>query len=194
MVRTRSEGKRQVILDAAEAAFGRREFDEVTTDDIAAGAGVGKGTLYRYFPTKEELYAATFLRALAELDAGLERPGSGSRTAGKRLEAICRVMVRTLWVRHTLFHSLHGLGRGSGTLRRAVRTRRNRLQRAVETALREGIENGELRTHDPFTAAQLFLGMTRSGVVFRRPGDTIDGIAREILGVFLGGVGKQEAP
>lgn len=63
MPRTKSEEKRQEILDAAEAAFGRREFDEVTTDDIAAGAGVGKGTLYRYFPTKEDLYAATLLRA-----------------------------------------------------------------------------------------------------------------------------------
>ena len=43
MPRTKSEGKRQEILDAAEAAFGRREFDEVTTDDIAVRAGVEKG-------------------------------------------------------------------------------------------------------------------------------------------------------
>lgn len=194
MPRLKSEGKRQEILDAAEAAFGRREFDEVTTDDIAAGAGVGKGTLYRYFPTKEDLYAATLLRVLAELDAGLERPCSECRTASRRLEAICRVMLRTLWARHTLFHALHGLGRSSGTLRREFRVRRSHLQRMVEQTLRDGIERGELRAHDPFTAAQLFLGMVRSGVVFRRPGDTADGVAREILDVFLRGVGTQEAP
>ena len=194
MPRSKSEEKRQAILDAAEAAFGRREFDEVLTDDIAAGAGVGKGTLYRYFPTKEDLYAATLLRVLAELDAGLERPCSGCRTAKERLDAICRAMLQTLWARHTLFHALHGLGRSSGTLRREFRNRRSHLQKAIEAALLEGIERGELRTHDPFTAAQLFLGMVRSGVVFRRPGDTIDGIAREILAVFLRGVGAQEAP
>ena len=194
MPRTRSEGKRREILDAAEAAFGRREFDEVTTDDVAAEAGVGKGTLYRYFPTKEELYAATLLRVLAELDVALERPCTECRAARERLEAICRVMMQVLWARHTLFHALYGLGRSSGNLRREFRSRRSRIQKAIETVLREGIESGELRAHDPYTAAQLLLGMIRSGVVFRRPGDTIDAIARDILDVFLSGVGTKEAP
>ena len=58
----------------------------------------------------------------------------------------------------------------------------------------KGSDSGELRAHDPFVSAQLFLGMVRSAVVFRRPGDTIDGLAQEILAVFLRGVGTKEAP
>ena len=71
MARTKTEGKRRAILDAAEAAFARKEFDEVLTDDVAALAGVGKGTLYRYFPTKEELYSAALLRGFEELERDL---------------------------------------------------------------------------------------------------------------------------
>jgi hypothetical protein len=89
---------------------------------------------------------------------------------------------------------VHGLGRSSCSLRREIRARRNRLHRLLEATLREGIERRELRSHDPFVSAQLFLGMVRSAVVFRRPGDTIDALTQEILAVFLRGVGTKEAP
>jgi len=194
MARTKSEEKRRAILDAAEAAFGQGEFDEVLMDDIAAGAGVGKGTLYRHFPTKEELYSATILRVFDELDAGLRGSRPADEGSAGRLERLCREMVRILWARHSLFHTVHGLGRNSGSLRRELRVRRNRLHRLLEATLREGIERRELRTHDPFVSAQLFLGMVRSAVVFRRPGDTIDSLAQEILAVFLRGVGTKETP
>lgn len=194
MVRTKSEEKRRKILDAAEAAFGGRDFDEVLTDEIAAGAGVGKGTLYRHFPTKEALYGATLLRAFDELDAGLKAPRPEGERSAERLAGICREMVRILWSRHALFNAVHGLGRSSGSLRRELRVRRNRLHRILERTLDEGIAGRELRDHDPFVSAQLFLGMVRSAVVFRRPTDTIDVLAREVLAVFLRGVGTKEAP
>lgn len=193
MSRTKSEAKRRAILDAAQTAFSRAEFDEVLTDDVAAGAGVGKGTLYRHFPSKGELYGAVLLRVLDELDAAVAGPGPPGATATARLEGICRDMVGTLWSRHSLFHAVSGLGRSSGPLRRELRARRNRLHRFLELTLQEGAERGELRVRDPFVAAQLFLGMIRSAVVFRRPGDTIDGLAQEILAVFLQGVGAKES-
>ena len=64
--RQKSDEKRDEILAAAEQEFARREFHQVLMDDVAARAGVGKGTLYRYFPTKEELFLAMVLRGLDE--------------------------------------------------------------------------------------------------------------------------------
>lgn len=46
---------RQRILDAGLDAFTRRGFDRCTIDEIASAAGVGKGTIYNYFRTKEDL-------------------------------------------------------------------------------------------------------------------------------------------
>ena len=56
--------KRSQILRAATDVFSAREFHTVPVEDVATAAGVGKGTLYLYFPTKEQLFYATILEAL----------------------------------------------------------------------------------------------------------------------------------
>ena len=50
--------KRATILDGASRIFAARVYHHVTMDDIARETRVGKGTLYRYFPSKDELYLA----------------------------------------------------------------------------------------------------------------------------------------
>ena len=73
---------RERILAAAEDVFLERGAN-VTLDEIAKRAGVGIGTLYRRFPTREDLLAATYsARFLAfaassrEADAGLDPLGA----------------------------------------------------------------------------------------------------------------------
>src|SRR3954447_8557196 len=50
------EKKRQLIAATAAKMFATRPFHKVKLDDVAAEAGVGKGTLYIYFKSKEDLY------------------------------------------------------------------------------------------------------------------------------------------
>lgn len=103
---------RQRVLLAAEELFARRSVESVTMDDIAAAAGVGKGTLYRRFTDKGGLAAELLSERGAELQrAILEGPaplgpgpaagagsgagtsaGTGAGTAADpaaRLEAFC---------------------------------------------------------------------------------------------------------
>jgi TetR/AcrR family transcriptional regulator, mexJK operon transcriptional repressor len=54
----RAETKRRQILDAARQLFLERGVDGASTDGIAGAAGVSKETLYRYYPSKEELLVA----------------------------------------------------------------------------------------------------------------------------------------
>jgi AcrR family transcriptional regulator len=63
---------RSRILEAAREQFLRLGFSPVTTDDIASAAGVGKATLYRYFPGKERLFREVILGQLLEIEAGIE--------------------------------------------------------------------------------------------------------------------------
>ena len=62
--RQKSDDKREAILAAASIEFAERDFHQVLMDDVSARAGVGKGTLYRYFPTKDELFIATVFRGI----------------------------------------------------------------------------------------------------------------------------------
>src|SRR5580704_12118612 len=54
--RRRKNARPQEILDAALAEFAARGFAAARMDDIAARAGVTKGTLYLYFASKDELF------------------------------------------------------------------------------------------------------------------------------------------
>jgi AcrR family transcriptional regulator len=56
--RRRSDARPQEILAAALAMFGERGFAATRLDDLAKRAGISKGTLYLYFPNKEELFKA----------------------------------------------------------------------------------------------------------------------------------------
>ena len=50
--------KRQQILDGARRCFLAQGFDGASMNDIVVAAGVSKGTVYAYFPSKEKLFAA----------------------------------------------------------------------------------------------------------------------------------------
>ncbi|MGC8595020.1 MAG: TetR/AcrR family transcriptional regulator [Candidatus Kryptoniota bacterium] len=57
-----STEKRGVILDAARKRFAYYGFSKVTMDEIAVDAGMGKASLYYYFPTKERLFIEVVLQ------------------------------------------------------------------------------------------------------------------------------------
>lgn len=70
---TRQRGVLRVagILDAATALFAERDYDAVTMTEIAARSGTAIGSLYRFFPTKEQLADALLERYGAQLEAEL---------------------------------------------------------------------------------------------------------------------------
>jgi AcrR family transcriptional regulator len=80
-MRADARRNRSRILEAAETAFAEEGLG-VPVDEIARRAGVGAGTLYRHFPTKEALFEAVIrahLEGLVEKArslAGSDRPGS----------------------------------------------------------------------------------------------------------------------
>ena len=64
------EAKREAILDAALSLFAERGYHGTSVPSIAKRAGVGAGTLYRYFENKEKLVNALFLREKREQSLG----------------------------------------------------------------------------------------------------------------------------
>ena len=66
-MRTKTPHLADRMLLAAARLFGTQRFHEVRMDDIAAEAEVSKGTLYRYFKDKDELYLALVARCSRNL-------------------------------------------------------------------------------------------------------------------------------
>jgi AcrR family transcriptional regulator len=81
------------LLDAAEATFLERGFAGASVDDIAARAEVALGTLYKVFPSKEELFAQVMERRMGRFLA-IVRAASTAGSPAQRLESLVHVTFR----------------------------------------------------------------------------------------------------
>ncbi|WP_337184018.1 TetR/AcrR family transcriptional regulator [Shinella sp.] len=69
------------ILDAALEVFSQKGFVGASMDDIAAGAGLTKPTLYQYFPSKDELFAAMMTQERDHMLESFEYPSASGMVA-----------------------------------------------------------------------------------------------------------------
>jgi AcrR family transcriptional regulator len=89
--RRRKEARPAEILAAALDCFTERGFAATRLEDVARRAGVTKGTLYLYFPNKEELFKAMVREAVvATIARGEARVGEAAEPAPQLLEAVLR--------------------------------------------------------------------------------------------------------
>jgi TetR/AcrR family transcriptional regulator of autoinduction and epiphytic fitness len=71
MAPKRTDRSRSLILDAAETAFQRASFADVSVEEIAQAAGLTRQTVYNLFASKEEIVSQLIIRAEARHDATL---------------------------------------------------------------------------------------------------------------------------
>jgi len=187
--------KRQQIMVAAEALFSRRRFHEITMDEVAREAGVGKGTIYRYFADKEELYFEVVLAGHDALCATVE--AEAARTAGFRdkLTRVCEAISGFFQRRHRVWNLVQAEDRrqlmGQGTRQDSWCQRRARLRDALAEVMAAGVEVGELRADlpVPFLVGTL-LGIMRAQGRENRGDNTCAAPAGLVVDLFLNGAGN----
>src|SRR6266568_3030385 len=89
-----TEKRRCAILRAARAVFARQGYASTVVDDIAAQAGIAKGTLYLYFPSKEQIYLAALIEEARQLDAESRAAMRAAKTWRNKLRAYIEVRLR----------------------------------------------------------------------------------------------------
>ena len=77
----------EAILDAAVTVFARRGFAATDVQEIANLAGVGKGTIYRHFESKERLFLAAAEIGVQKLQAAIDRATAPAADALERIRA-----------------------------------------------------------------------------------------------------------
>jgi len=181
--------KRARILRAATDVFSAREFHSVPVEDVAVAAGVGKGTLYLYFPTKEHLFYAAALDALAVLMEELQGAVDGRRGADA-LAAFVRTLLDFFWRRRHLVVLMQRYERlqhePAGIEWRAWRARFVALARDViaPEARAAGLAGTELAL-----VTEMLLAQVRAAILNRQERDRPERVALLICDVFLHGVG-----
>lgn len=159
--------KKGRIVEAAMDIFAERPYDQVKVEDIAERAGVGKGTIYEYFVSKEELFAAILEAGFQQYFVTLVAAAALPMSANAKLEAVFR--------QHLAFISQHAaaariiIGERPATrpeLREAMVDRYMRLGSFLEELLQEGIAAGVFRPVDTAVVAQAIIGMFSTLLLF----------------------------
>ena len=193
MPRARTPDKEETILEAAARVFSGKPFHEVLIDDVATAAGVGKGTIYRYFQTKDDLFFAAILHSFDRLSDALAESLAQETSPRRRLERIAREVLSFSWGRRDLFALLLNDERRFAKRDGELQKRREAVSRLAQEAILEGIRRREFRGIDARIGAELFRGMIRAANTLRRPEDTLDGLVSEIVGIFTHGIERAPA-
>jgi TetR/AcrR family transcriptional regulator, cholesterol catabolism regulator len=88
--------RRGRVIQAAMALAAEGGYDAVQMRDVAAGAGVALGTIYRYFTSKDQLLAAAMVEWLGQLEEEVGRRPPRGDTSAERVVDVVRRASRTL--------------------------------------------------------------------------------------------------
>ena len=139
-LRADAQRNRLRVLEAAEAVFAS-EGISVPVDVIAEKAGVGVGTLYRHFPTKEKLFEAILIQRLEELVADA-RGRLGSDDPGAAFFGFLRHLVDEVVLKRDFILAMSGAGVEFEVV---AADAKEDLQRAVADLLRAAQAAGAVR-------------------------------------------------
>ena len=136
------EEVREAILDAADRLLQRYGYKKTTMDDLAQEAGIGKGTIYLYFPSKEEVALSSVDRANNRIHVQLWKiaRSGGSPTDRLHQMLIQRVLLRLEKVQ-PYAHTYEEL---IGAIRSSFLARRTRLLEAEAQIFADVLIEGRL--------------------------------------------------
>ncbi len=198
----RRNGVRERILETTNRLLARYGYKRMTMAELARESGVGKGTLYLYFSSKQEVALSSIDRLVEQLADRLREIAAESRPVTARLEAmlLARVMFR--------FDRLHQDSQSLDELFAAVRPaflgRRQRyfnLEAEIfARVLSEGRAHGLLVVDDPLETARTLLLATNALLPYslspRELGhrESIRADASRVAGLMIRGLTRPAEP
>lgn len=154
--RTDALRNRERILEVAKEAFTRSGAD-ASLDDIAKEAGVGAGTLYRHFPTRDALIEAVYRTEVEKL-AAAGKKFSGSLSPIEALRAWMLLFVDYIATKHIIAPALNTLVGGPSKLYEGSRSM---IQGAIDSLVKRAIKSGDIRKDlEPFDLLRALIGVS----------------------------------
>ena len=150
--KVRKQNKRSLIIEAAARVFATRGYNSTLMAEIAAEAGIGKGTIYEYFSSKEDLFFSVFewFVETTEAEAKVSISALGG-SASERLKALNDALLRS-WLdmldMYSLvmeFWSASASSKMRQRFKQAFREGYRDFRQIVSALLRDGIEKGEFQ-------------------------------------------------
>jgi AcrR family transcriptional regulator len=154
-LRVDAQRNRERILEVAKEAFTRSGAD-TSLDDIAKQAGVGPGTLYRHFPTREELLVAVYRTEMEKL-AAAEKKLAATMPPIEALRAWLFMFVDAVAAKQLIAPALNAL---VGDPKKVFEASHARMWEVIRALVKRAIKSGDIRRDlDPVDLLRALIGV-----------------------------------
>jgi AcrR family transcriptional regulator len=152
--RTDAQRNRERILDVAKRAFTRYGAN-ASLDDIAKEAGVGAGTLYRHFPSRDVLIEAVYRTEVEKL-AAAQRKFAETMPPVEALRAWMLLFVDYIAAKHIIAPALHTIVGA-----KLYEGSRAKIQGAIDALVKRAIKSGDIRDDlEPLDLLRALIGVS----------------------------------
>jgi AcrR family transcriptional regulator len=183
--------RRRAIVDTSAHVFARRGYHATGIAELCVANELGKGALYHYIGSKEELLAAIHDRVMDEVIASADRVAAAAGSPRGQLtmlgDELLDIITRYpdhVWV------FLHEFPALTGERAEQFRERRREFERRIEAILQAGVDSGDFRDLEPRLTAMAWLGMHNYTYLWLKPDGTLTArdIAQQFADIFIDGI------
>lgn len=154
--RADAQRNRERILEIAKHAF-TRSGANISLDDVARQAGIGAGTLYRHFPTRDALLEAVYRTEVGKL-AAAEREFAAAMPPVEALRAWMRLFVDYIAAKQIIAPALNTIVGGPSKLFEATGVQ---VKGAIDALVKRAIKSGDIRADlDPLDLLRALVGVS----------------------------------
>src|ERR1700753_1740970 len=154
--RADAQRNREIILEIAKAAF-TRSGAGVSLDDVAKQAGIGAGTLYRHFPTRDALLEAVYRTEVEKLSAA-QRKFAETMSPVEALRAWMLLFIDYIAAKQIIAPALNTIVGGPSKLFEATG---DLIKGAINALVMRAIKSGDIRPDlDPFDLLRALVGVS----------------------------------
>ncbi len=183
-----SEFRCAEILEAARKVFAKKGFDQTTVEDIAAAAGVAKGTLYLYFRSKREIYFEALKEGLLALHAESDRRMGSCTTAAEKIRAFISTRDKYCEENSDFFRIYYSefanFFAPPAPAPKGLRELYLRQANKLEAVLEKAVEEAEIRKVSPHSTALRLYDMTIGLIAQRLLGWSTADVEEDIESLF----------
>ena len=177
------------IIAAARKLMEERGLEAVTMEEIAGAAGVAKGTIYLYFPSKDELIQALITQVGESLLQEIEAAVTGAGSAPEKIQRVATLLLRCLTQARALYpiyarDSHRARQSPSPGYLRQIQEREEKFFDLVTPVFAQGIAAGQFIPANPRLLTFMFRGLVRSVGYYQMSGGQEE-VVKEALPVLL---------
>jgi AcrR family transcriptional regulator len=188
------QARNEAIIDTSARVFARRGYHATGITELCAENDLGKGALYHYIGSKEELLAAIHDRVMDEVMLGADRVAEAGGSPSQQLAMLGDELLDVIhrypdhvWV------FLHEFPALTGERATQFRDRRRIYEQRVEAVLHSGVESGEFRPLEPRLTALAWLGMHNYTYLWLKAGGALSArdVAKPFAEIFMHGIAQR---